>query len=254
MTLDLSFYLIGALVVLAVGASKGGFGGGLGMLAVPALSLFVDPRIAAGILLPILCAMDGVSLYKFRGVWDKTNLKILLPGAIVGTLIGALTFTLTNANVIRLLVGLMSLYFVVYLLWGKQLLDLKEKTKPNVLAGITWGSIAGFASYIAHAGGPPVAIYLLPQGLSKSVFASTTILFFGIINFIKLIPYIWLAQINLSTLVPSLILIPFAPLGVLLGIYLHHRVSERLFYMITCVFLTAAGLKLAYEGAMGLWF
>lgn len=252
MALELSFYIVGALVVLAVGISKGGFGGGLGMIAVPALSLFIDPRIAAGILLPILCTMDSVSLYKFRGAWDKKQLSILLPGAILGTLLGALTFTLTSSDVIRLLVGLMSLYFVVYLVWWKRVLDNTKTTKPKTWVGIIWGSIAGFSSYIAHAGGPPVAIYLLPQGLSKSVFAGTTILFFSFINFLKLIPYIWLAQINLTTIIPSLILMPFAPLGVMLGIYLHNRVSERLFYIITCMLLTGAGLKLTYEGLAAL--
>jgi uncharacterized protein len=250
---DLSFYLLAIPVVILVGMSKGGFGGGLGMLAVPLLSLMIDPRLAAAILLPILCSMDAVSLWSFRGIWDKLNLKILLPGAFLGTLAGALTFEVTNADWVRVIVGALSIYFVAHYLWGKHFLERLEPRSPNKIAGSFWGAIAGYVSYIAHAGGPPVAIYLLPQHLSKSILAGTTILFFAIINFIKLIPYVWLGQISGVSFLTSLVLLPLAPLGVWLGIYLHHRVSDRLFYWLSYGFLLLAGFKLTYEGLTGLW-
>lgn len=249
---DLSFYLLAIPVVILVGMSKGGFGGGFGTLAVPLLSLLIDPRLAAAILLPILCSMDAVSLWSFRGTWDKLNLKILLPGALLGTVAGALTFEMTNADWVRLIIGLLSIYFVAHYLWGKHFLEQLEQRAPNKIAGSFWGSIAGYVSYIAHAGGPPIAIYLLPQHLTKSVLAGTTILFFAIINFIKLIPYVWLGQISGASFFTSLALLPLAPLGVWLGVYLHHRVSDRIFYWISYGFLLLAGIKLTYEGLLGL--
>jgi uncharacterized membrane protein YfcA len=94
-----------------------------------------------------------------------------------------------------------------------------------------------------------VAIYLLPQHLSKTSLAGTTILFFSIINFIKLIPYAYLGQINTESFLTSLILLPLAPLGVQLGVYLHHRVSDQVFYWVSYGFLLIAGIKLTYEGA-----
>jgi uncharacterized membrane protein YfcA len=252
MITDISFYLLAVPVVFLVGMSKGGFGGGLGTLAVPLLALMIDPRFAAAILLPILCSMDAFSLWSFRGTWDKLNLKILLPGALLGTVAGALTFEITNADWIRLIIGLLSIYFVGHYLWGKRFLEELRERKPNKVAGTFWGSIAGYVSYIAHAGGPPVAIYLLPQHLSKSVLAGTTVLFFAIINFIKLVPYVWLGQITGDSFFTSLALLPLAPLGVWFGVYLHHRVSDRIFYWISYGFLFIAGLKLIYEGALGL--
>src|SRR5688572_17946527 len=119
---DLSFYLLAIPVVILVGMSKGGFGGGFGTLAVPLLALMIDPRLAAAILLPILCSMDAFSLWSFRGTWDKLNLKILLPGAILGTIAGALTFKMTNADMVRLFVGIYSIYFLCYFLWFKHFL------------------------------------------------------------------------------------------------------------------------------------
>jgi uncharacterized protein len=250
---DLSFYWLAVPVVILVGMSKGGFGGGLGTLAVPLLALMIDPRLAAAILLPILCGMDAVSLWSFRGTWDKLNLKILMPGAILGTIAGALTFNMTNADMVRLIVGVLSLYFVAHYLWGKHYLESLQQQKASPVRGSFWGAVAGYVSYIAHAGGPPVAIYLLPQHLPKTTLVGTTILFFSIINFIKLIPYVWLGQINSESFFTSLVLLPLAPLGVQLGIYLHNRVSDEVFYWVSYGFLLLAGLKLTYEGIAALW-
>lgn len=249
---DLSFYMLAVPVVILVGMSKGGFGGGLGTLAVPLLSLAIDPRLAAAILLPILCGMDAVSLWSFRGTWDKQNLKILMPGALLGTVAGAMTYTITNADFVRLLVGLLSIYFVGHYLWGKHFLETMRQQPASHIRGGFWGSIAGYVSYIAHAGGPPVAIYLLPQHLPKTTLVGTTVLFFSIINFIKLVPYAWLGQINTGSFVTSLILLPLAPLGVQLGVYLHNRVSDRTFYVVSYGLLLLAGLKLVWEGGHGL--
>lgn len=248
----LSFYLLAAPVVLLVGISKGGFGGGLGTMAVPLLALMIDPRLAAAILLPILCVMDLFSVWSFRGTWDKSNLKTLLPGALLGTLAGALTFSITNADMIRILVGVLALYFVAHYLWGLRMLQHAQRTEAGMARGTFWGTIAGYTSYIAHAGGPPVSIYLLPQQLPKVTLVGTTVLFFTIINYIKLIPYAWLGQLNTDTLMTSLLLMPLAPIGVKLGVYLLHKVSEKWFYWTCYGFLFIAGLKLVHEGVTNL--
>lgn len=252
MITDPLFYLLAVPVVLLVGISKGGLGGGLGTLAVPLLSLMIDPRLAAAILLPILCAMDIFSVWSFRGTWDKLNVKILLPGALLGTLAGALTFHITNADMIRVLVGLLALYFVAHYVWGLRLLQHVKPHPADVKRGSFWGALAGYVSYIAHAGGPPVSIYLLPQHLPKVTLVGTTVIFFGIINFVKLIPYTLLGQINSETLFTSLLLMPLAPIGVKLGVYLLHRISDKWFYWACYGFLCMAGMKLVYEGVSNL--
>ncbi len=241
------FYALAVPMVLLVGLSKGGFGGGLGSLAVPVLSLAVDPRLAAAVLLPILCSMDLVSLWSFRGQWDRRNLKIMFPGAMVGLAIGAATFTYMNADMIRLMVGVMALYFVGHHLWGKHLLQRVTPKPASVVRGGFWSTLAGFVSYIAHAGGPPISIYLLPQHLPKTLFVGTTVLFFSVVNFIKLVPYVALGQLNTSVLLSSLVLLPLAPIGVRLGVYLHHRVSERWFYGVCYLLLFVAGIKLLVD-------
>ncbi|WP_111642256.1 sulfite exporter TauE/SafE family protein [Marinimicrobium alkaliphilum] len=247
-----AFYLLAIPVVLLVGMSKGGFGGGLGTLAVPVLSLLIDPRLAAAVLLPILCTMDLVSLWNYRRSWDWTNLKIILPWAMLGLVGGALTFQYMSPDMIRLMVGLMALYFVGHYLWGKHVIQQLHAHSPSVVRGGFWGTLSGYVSYIAHAGGPPMAIYLLPQRMPKTLFVGTTVVFFTAVNYAKLLPYAWFGQLNTGSFMTSLVLLPLAPLGVLLGVHLHHRLSDRWFYWACYGILTLAGIRLLIDGATGL--
>jgi len=122
------------------------------------------------------------------------------------------------------------------------------KTKANRVKVSFWGLIAGFIRFGVHAGGLPVNIYLLPQRLDKTLFVGTTVIFFAIVNYVKLIPYALLGQLHVDNLLTSLILAPFVPLGFWMGINLHKRVNEKLFYILAYSFLFIAGVKLLYEG------
>ena len=64
---SLTFYPVAIVAILLAGISKGGFGAAAGGLAVPVLSLVIAPPEAAGIMLPILCAMDVFSVHAWRG-------------------------------------------------------------------------------------------------------------------------------------------------------------------------------------------
>ncbi len=239
-------------VVLLTGIAKGGFAGGLGTLAVPLLSLLLDPRQAAAIMLPVLCCMDAVAVWEYRKSWDKRNLVILIPAAIVGIVVGTATFRYLNGDMIRLIVGVLAIYFFAdYWFLRRRPAQLKPKG-PNVISGGFWGAIGGFTSFIAHAGGPPLSIYLLPQKMETRLLVGTSVVLFFAINYVKLIPYAWLGQLSTSNLFISLILLPFAPIGIKLGVWLHSRVSEKLFYIICYWLLFLAGIKLSYEGGMAL--
>ncbi len=248
-----SFYLLAALVVLLTGMSKGGFAGGLGTLAVPLLTLYIDPRVAAAIMLPILVCMDFVSLATYRKYCNKTILMTLVPGAVVGIVIGTLSFHLMSGQFIRLIIGVLSLYIVgqyFYKRWHKD--DPLKRPIPSSTKGRLWGCVSGFTSFVAHAGGPPLSIYLLPLRLDKSVMVGTSVVFFTIINGVKLIPYAWLGQLSSEHLMTSLVLLPLAPIGVRLGVFLHYRVNEEFFYWLSYLVLGLVGLKLVAESLLPL--
>ena len=241
------FYFFAVPAILIFGIAKGGFGNAIGAVAVPLMALAVSPLQAAAILLPILCVMDVFAIRKFWRQWDVTNIVIMLPAGCVGVLVGSLTFSYLNEGHVRLLIGLLALVFALNF-WLKSAGSIQKK--PNYIKGTFWSIVGGFTSFGIHSGGPPVNIYLLPQKLHPKVFMGTCAMFFWITNYVKLIPYFLLGQLDSQNLQTSLVLLPLAPIGVGFGYYLHTRVSTTKFYNIFNFFLIITGCKLTYDGVM----
>ena len=247
MITDPLFYFFAVPAILIFGIAKGGFGNAIGVVAVPLMALAVSPLQAAAILLPILCVMDVFAIRKFWRQWDVTNIVIMLPAGCVGVLVGSLTFSYLNEGHVRLLIGLLALIFALNF-WLKSAGSIQKE--PDYIKGTFWSVIGGFTSFGIHSGGPPVNIYLLPQKLHPKVFMGTCAMFFWITNYVKLIPYFLLGQLDSQNLQTSLVLLPLAPIGVGFGYYLHTRVSTAKFYKIFNFFLIITGCKLTYDGVM----
>lgn len=243
------FYALAVPVVLLVGISKGGFGGGAGLIAVPALSFVMPLPRAAAILLPILCVMDLFAVSAYRGQHSASNLRRLLPGGAVGIAGGALAFGALDERWLRVLVGGVAIAFVLQ--WTLGLGRATVAREPGWVRGVFWGAVGGFTSTLAHAGGPPVSVYLVPQRLPPALFVGTTVIVFTMFNYLKLIPYAWLGQLSLDNLATSLVLLPLAPLGIHLGRWLLRRIESVVFYRIVYSLLFVTGVKLVSEAFAG---
>lgn len=246
-----AFYPVAVFAILLTGIAKGGFGAGSGGLAVPIMSIFIAPPEAAGIMLPILCAMDLFGVHAYRGRWSRAHLAALVPGALAGIALGGLAFGALSANAIRVVVGGIAVLFAL-----NRWLRLSERiaarlarapAPPGRAAGTFWGAVSGFTSTLAHAGGPPFVIYLLPHRPDKTTFVATSVIFFLIVNYVKLVPYAILGQLNAANLATSLLFAPLAPIGIRLGVWLHRRMPEAVFYQVTYVLLFASGSKLLWD-------
>lgn len=246
MIADPVFYLLAVPAMLIAGVSKSGFGGGVGLLAVLLLALVVPPTQALGIMLPLLCLMDLFSLWAYRGTWDRASMAVILPAALVGIALGTAMADRLNEQVIRLLVGVVAFTFSLDYWIGRR--RQRPPRKRNALKGGFWAMVSGFTSFIAHAGGAPISMYLLPLRLDKTVFVGTTVIFFAVVNYAKLAPYAWLGLLDLGNLSTALVLSPLAPLGIWLGLWLHRRVSPRVFYEICYSFIFIISLKLLFDG------
>lgn len=252
---DPFFYFAALTAVILIGLSKGGFGGAMAVMGVPLMALAIPPVQAAAILLPILVAMDIVSLWTWRGYWDPKTLKIMIPGGAVGVGIGWLTATTVTENEIKLLVGIVALAFVLRYVW--QVVQARRGAKQveaqpqRPVAGVGWGTVAGFTSFISHAGGPPYQFYTLPLGQDPKLYTGTSVRFFAIINALKLVPYFMLGQFDTSNLETSAALVPAAIISPIAGAWLVKRMRPAVFYpfMYAMVFATAA--KLTWDGLVG---
>lgn len=247
---DPLFYLVAIPGVLLAGLSKGGLGGSIGMLAVPLMALVISPVQAVAIMLPILIVMDMVGLIAWRGTFDRRSIAIVLPAAMLGTGIGWATAAYVTEGQVRLLVGAIVIAFTAnYFLGGAKRLDPKPH---NTVKGTFWGAVAGFTSFVSHAGGPPFQMYMLPLRLDPKLFAGTAIIIFSGINLSKVVPYYFLGQFSATNLWTSAALMPLAPLATLFGVWLIKRIRPDAFYRIMYALLFVVGCKLIWDGAKDL--
>lgn len=238
------FYLVAIPAVLITGMSKGGFGG-VALIAVPLMALVISPVHAAGIMLPILLIMDVQSVWEHRGNYDKRNLMILLPGAMIGILIGGLTAQYINDDLIRLIVGTIAIVFTIHFFLKGQF--AKAVSNPSAPLGVLLGASSGFTSFLAHAGAPTFQLYTLPQKMDRRLYQGTAVIFFAAMNFVKLIPYFLLGMLAVTNLMTSLVLIPLAVVGVKVGVWANHKVSNDFFYRIIYSAIFLVGLMLFWQ-------
>ena len=238
---DPHYLMWAALAAGMVGLSKGGLPT-IGMLSVPILSLFMSPINAVVMLLPIYIISDMVGLWLYRKNFSAINLKILIPAGLGGVLVGWLTASLVSDAAVKMMVGLMGVGFVLNA-WIKR--KNEQAASPASWGrGSLWGMVAGFASFISHAGGPPLQVYLLPQKLPKIVFAGTSTLFFTAINLVKLAPYHQLRPYDTEQMMGAVVLIPFALIGTVVGAYLTRKIADEWFFKAVQIGLLAISLKL----------
>lgn len=245
-----------ALVVMALGAmlvglAKGGLAG-VGVMAVPVLALALPPVQAAAILLPILCLTDIVATWTWWGSWSRRTLRLMLPGAVAGIGVGWLTAAAVSDAVVLLIVGAVALAFVGRWLW--QLWRRRAQPPRAESAGPAsfWGGLAGYTSFVAHAGGPPFQVYALPLRLDPKVLTGTSVAFFTIVNYLKLIPYFALGQFDAANLGASALLAPLAVAFTFVGAWIIRRMRAEVFYPITYALTALVGLKLVWDGLSAL--
>jgi len=255
---DPLFYLLAIPAVTFLGLGKGGFAG-VGMISTPLLALVVPPLQGAAILLPILICQDAISVWAYRRHWSASNLKVLVPGSVLG--IGAawlLASHVSNAA-IELSVGAIGLCFVLHMYLGTRFRTFLGRTpakahRPHAAMGILWGTLAGFMSTLIQVGAPPYQIHVLPQRLDKLTLVGTTVIFFALMNLMKIAPYFALDQFSSRTLATSLALLPLAIATNVLGIWLVHKTPTEQFYRIAYLLMLLISLTLLWQGWQGLGY
>ena len=250
MLADPAFWAVAVPAVLLAGFSKAS-GNGLGMLSVPLMALAMSPAVAAAVMLPLLIAMDALGLWAWRGRADADTLRSVLPGAMLGILIGALAFSVLDVRWVKGLLGAEAGAFALHRIVARQAIAAAPPRPASRLAGGFWGAVSGFTSTLAHAGSPPLMQYLLPLKLEKERLVATTVIFFTVVNAVKLVPYGAIGLFDLSALTASLALAPFVPLGYWAGIRLVKVLPEAIFYRLLVGSLLVIGVRLLYDAFVG---
>lgn len=242
---DWSFYAVAVPAVLLVGLSKSGVGAGFGALGVPLMAMTMPVPQAAAIMLPLLGIMDLIGV---RALWreaDRRMLRLLLPGGLLGIVVGTLLFGVLPARHVAGIVGAVTLLFLaVRTLWPPR----ADAPRPGPVAGVSLATVSGFTSFVAHAGGPPIGFYMLPQRMAPVPFTATMAVFFAVINLAKWPPYAALGLIDLTNMATAALLAPVAPVGVWLGVRWLKRLPAVWFERLFLWGMAATGAKLLWDG------
>ncbi|MEX8520705.1 MAG: sulfite exporter TauE/SafE family protein [Leptothrix sp. (in: b-proteobacteria)] len=245
MIVDPWFYAAALPAALLVGISKSGFASGIGALATPMLAMSVSVPQAAALVLPLLCLADVIGLVTLRRHAEWAVLRQLLPAGLVGIVIGWLSFGLLPAHVVGGITGAVTLAFLA---WQLKFPAKADAAPPGPAACAGLALTSGYTSFVAHSGGPPIVMALLPRRMAPLAYAGTSAVFFAGINAAKWLPYGLLGLIDLSNLATSAALMPVAATGVLLGIWATKYVSPRWFYRLVQWGMFLTGVKLLWDG------
>lgn len=240
----MGFYVILIVVALVIGLSKGGMGAVLGVLATPLLSLVMPVPTAISVSLPMLLIGDAFALWFYWKTWDMHYIRLLVPSAILGIIVGtALLASLDNIT-LRHVLGIFTLVFVVYKIADRWLRSLDYQ--PRNWHGYVAGAAAGLGSTLANTGGPPFTAYMLLQDVSPTIFVGTTTLFFAIVNLIKLPGLVLAGLMNLNDLLSAVWVIPLIPTGVYAGRWMVRRINKAAFDWIMLIVLVIAAAVLLF--------
>lgn len=250
MITDPYFYALAVPAVILFGLSKSGLGAALSIPTVPLISMAVSPLQAAAIMLPIIIAMDAAAISTYWRDFDSTTLKITIPTGILGIAIGWLTAAYVTDAHVKLIIGVIAVSFALNYWLRKGHAD--EPKPHNPAKGRFWSTVAGFTSFVSHSGGVPFQMYTLPLKFAPRTLVATSVMFFALMNLVKLVPYSALGQFNTGSLLTSLVLSPLAPLSIFAGVRLVRRIPAGPFYQLTYACVLIVGLKMLWDGLTAL--
>ncbi|MFZ5674995.1 MAG: sulfite exporter TauE/SafE family protein [Pseudomonadota bacterium] len=249
MELTMATILVALAGVFLISFMRGAFGGGFAIIGIPLLSLVMDPVTAGGLLAPLFIAMDLIALRYWKpSTWSKPDLVLLLPGLLAGIGIGYLLFRFLDHRAIAIMMAAITLIFVGLWFAAGAKVTIRPRSSPKA---VTAGLASGITTMVAHSGGPPLAMYLLPLGLGKELYAGTTSLFFTVGNAVKAVPWLLLVKPTADVWILMAICLFAIPAGVWLGWRLHGRLDQRQLYRACYALLVVTAMKLLWDGVSG---
>lgn len=249
MSLNTLQWVLAALGAFTIGVSKTGLGG-VSILFIALFANVFPPRLASGLVVPMLIIGDLVAVSWYRRFARWKYLWKLFPGTAVGIVLGYLALGRANDQQTRKLIGGILLALVLlhfFRKWRERKSPAPVEKKPEDMP--FWiptlvGLLAGFATLVANGSGPIIVLYLLAMGLPKMEFIGTGAVFFLIMNLFKL-PFVAnLGFVTVDSLKINLVLAPAVVAGAYFGKWLIVRINQKLFELIALILTFIAALRL----------
>ena len=234
------FDMIVIFAIVLIGACvQSVLGFGFGMLVIPLLALFFDPQLVVPMVVVLGTFHNLKLVYALR---RHVNLYRMWPLFILagpGLYLGAYMLTLLDAVQLRLIIGVLIMVLGMAYLTG-----FRRRINREKLGLLGLGLLSGVLTGAIGVGGPPLIIFLVNQGIDKTLFRANLSAFFAFMG-LALVPiYIVKGLLDQALIIQSLWMLPAVFIGGVIGLFLAPKVPEKLFFRVCLSLITILGSSL----------
>ena len=246
---------------------------GAATIAVALCTSVLPAKESTGAILLMLMTGDLLAVWSYRHDADFRMLRRLVPAVLAGVGAGALFLHLASDSSTRRLIGIVLLLLVAITLLqrrtaGRSRVPARSPVPPMAppasgasgapealgasaapatggrAARLVYGSLAGFTTMVANAGGPVTSMYFLACRYPVKAFLGTTAWFFFLVNLVKLPFSVSAGLVNATTLSLTGIAAPAVIASALAGRRLAERMDQRVFEPIIIALTIVSALPL----------
>ena len=223
-------------VVLFAGFIQGLVGFGSGLIMVPILVLFLEPKVLVPLVLLHGLIMNGVLSVSSKRSIQPWKIAPILVAALLGIPAGALLLMFLPANLLKIFIGVVIVMFGIFFLSGRSI-PVKNETRTSFVVGLISGLLNGSISM----SGPPVILFFSNQKVRKGNFRANLVFYFFLLNIFTMLVFFFLGLITSNVLIGAGVLLPAALLGIAIGSLISKKVKEKVFRRIALVLVIFAG-------------
>ncbi len=234
--IDATFWLA-FLIVIGAGATAGLAGFGFSIVSVLILLLLFEPATVITLNKVLTLGTIWVILIGAWGDISWDHLWRIVPFSLAGLFIGVALLRVLDAGAIKLLAGVVVIFFALLLLRGG-VKALPERPWMAPVAGL----VSGMLSTSIGMSGLPVVLLFAVLAVPVPVFRATSVCYFLLIDFIGFPPLILQDIVTRDDVIFALLLAPAAVIGRLMGSWLVPYISPLAFRRATLGLLLATGV------------
>jgi uncharacterized membrane protein YfcA len=228
-------WLLLGIAALTVGISKTAIPGA-STVAVAIFAAILPAKQSTGALLVLLIVADIFAITAYRRHVNWRVLLRLAPAVIVGILLGVLFLAVADDVWVRKVIGVILLVVIAITLIRRRMGRSVGDGGSHRIAAASYGTMGGFTTMVANAGGPVMSMYFLASRFSVKEFLGTAAWFFFLVNITKVPFSVGLGLITVPELLLDVVLAPVVVGGALLGFWFARRRDQRLFERLVIVF------------------
>ncbi|MDQ4214854.1 sulfite exporter TauE/SafE family protein [Microbacterium capsulatum] len=229
-------WILLALAGTIVGLSKTALPGA-NTISIAVFAAILPARTSTGALLLLLIVGDMFALLSYRRHAHWPTLLRLAPAVAAGLVLGAVFLAFAGNGVVRPVIGAILLAMTGITLWRRRRAPTAAEPHGHLDTTLGYGTLGGFTTMVANAGGPVMSLYFLAMRTPVNVFLGTAAWFFAIVNLVKVPVLVGLGLITAPVLLLDAVLVPMVVLGALFGRWLipriHQGVFDRIVLMLT---------------------